>query len=295
MDLIKIGKYIAGKRKDLGLTQAQLAEKLGMSDKSVSKWERGVCLPDVSVYMELCGILGISLNEFIAGEDLSGEAVIPRSEENLIQVTEDEKKRRGRLKKWIAILAAASLVILAILIVVLARNSREPSDFIRPFPRDSTEMRTARLLSGPDGAYLYEYDAGESRHTLTVRLTVYRSGELVSQSDLVETDLLVSGRQGVLALVPDYEGFQLRLILENGGVKYDTGIDILEGVENRRYYGRAAAGLSDTAAIRPGEEIGLLALYYDANGIAAVLPQDILDRELTPSAEFTYLFSAVFD
>ena len=58
MDLIKIGKYIAGKRKSLGMTQKQLAEKLGISDKSVSKWERGVCLPDVSVYKELCSILG---------------------------------------------------------------------------------------------------------------------------------------------------------------------------------------------------------------------------------------------
>ena len=50
MDLIKKGKYIADKRKSLGLTQKQVAEKLGMSDKSVSKWERGICLPDVSVY-----------------------------------------------------------------------------------------------------------------------------------------------------------------------------------------------------------------------------------------------------
>ena len=57
MDLIKIGKYIAGKRKSLGMTQKQLAEKLGMSDKSVSKWERGVCLPDVSVYKKLCSIV----------------------------------------------------------------------------------------------------------------------------------------------------------------------------------------------------------------------------------------------
>ena len=68
MDTVKIGKYIAGKRKALGMTQAQVAEKLGMSNKSVSKWERGICLPDVSVYMALCEILGISLNEFIAGE-----------------------------------------------------------------------------------------------------------------------------------------------------------------------------------------------------------------------------------
>ena len=59
MDLVKIGKYIAGKRKDLGMTQKQLAEKLGMSDKSVSKWERGVCLPDVSVYSELLSLIHI--------------------------------------------------------------------------------------------------------------------------------------------------------------------------------------------------------------------------------------------
>lgn len=65
MDLIKIGTYIAGKRKALGMTQKQLAEQLGMSDKSVSKWERGICLPDVALYAELCQILGISINEFL--------------------------------------------------------------------------------------------------------------------------------------------------------------------------------------------------------------------------------------
>lgn len=96
MDLKKIGKYIAEKRKVLGLTQVQVAEKLGMSDKSVSKWERGICLPDVSVYMKLCEILGISLNEFIAGEDLEQENVVKASEENLIQVTKDGKQLRKK-------------------------------------------------------------------------------------------------------------------------------------------------------------------------------------------------------
>ena len=71
MDLIRIGQYIAGKRKALGLTQKQLAEKLGVSDKSVSKWERGVCLPDVSLYTELCAALGIGINEFLSGDDIA--------------------------------------------------------------------------------------------------------------------------------------------------------------------------------------------------------------------------------
>mgnify|MGYP002572831964 CR=1 FL=1 len=102
MDLVKIGKYIAGKRKALGMTQKQLAEKLNMSDKSVSKWERGICLPDVSVYMELCEILGISINEFLAGEDIDAENVEKKSEDNIIQVTKDSKKKQKNFIKHFA-------------------------------------------------------------------------------------------------------------------------------------------------------------------------------------------------
>lgn len=91
MDLIKTGKYIADKRKSLGLTQKQVAEKLGMSDKSVSKWERGICLPDVSVYITLCDMLGISINEFFAGEDIREENYIQKSEDNLIRIAKDSK------------------------------------------------------------------------------------------------------------------------------------------------------------------------------------------------------------
>ena len=98
MDLIKIGKYIAEKRKALGLTQKQLAEKLNMSDKSVSKWERGICLPDVSIYMELCSILRISINEFLAGEDIGTENVIEKSDSNLIQITKESKKKTKKFK-----------------------------------------------------------------------------------------------------------------------------------------------------------------------------------------------------
>ena len=103
MDLIKIGKYIAGKRKDHGLTQRQLAEKLGMSDKSVSKWERGICLPDVSVYSDLCQILGISINEFLAGEDIVHEDLIQKSEENIIGIAAESKRKQSHLKTIILV------------------------------------------------------------------------------------------------------------------------------------------------------------------------------------------------
>lgn len=89
MDIAKIGRYIAEKRKRARLTQRQLADKLGKSDKSVSKWERGICLPDVSVYMELCEILEISVNEFLAGEDISEDSVREKSDETLLQVSKE--------------------------------------------------------------------------------------------------------------------------------------------------------------------------------------------------------------
>lgn len=119
MDLIQIGKYIAGKRKGLGLTQKQLAEQIGMSDKSVSKWERGICLPDVSVYMELCDILGISINEFLAGEDIDEKNMVKKSEDNLIQVTKDNKYKQKNLKSIIVGLIVITMAAVALLGVIL--------------------------------------------------------------------------------------------------------------------------------------------------------------------------------
>ena len=62
MDLEKIGRFIAECRKEKGITQAQLAEKINITDKAVSKWETGKGLPDVSIMIELCNILGINVN-----------------------------------------------------------------------------------------------------------------------------------------------------------------------------------------------------------------------------------------
>ena len=62
MDQLKIGKFIAECRKEKSLTQMQLAEKLGITDKAVSKWERGIAMTDSSIMLDVCGILGISVN-----------------------------------------------------------------------------------------------------------------------------------------------------------------------------------------------------------------------------------------
>lgn len=105
MDNVKIGKLIADCRKAKKLTQKELADKLGVTDKSVSKWENGNCLPDVSLYMELCEILGITLNEFFLGDRIGDDEFKKKADYNLLNVLEnsnftlDDKIKYYR-KKW---------------------------------------------------------------------------------------------------------------------------------------------------------------------------------------------------
>ena len=86
MDQNKIGKFIAECRKEKGLTQVQLAEKLGTTDKSVSKWENGVCLPDSSQYEPLCNILNITINELFAGQKISNNDYKSIADKNLLKL-----------------------------------------------------------------------------------------------------------------------------------------------------------------------------------------------------------------
>ena len=144
MDLVKIGKYIAGKRKALGMTQKQLAEKLNMSDKSVSKWERGICLPDVSVYMELCEILGISINEFLAGEDIDAENVEKKSEDNIIQVTKDSKKKQKNLKSILAVVTTFAVIMVLVLGAVFVHKVMQPKNYIT----DKCRNENRRIIVG---------------------------------------------------------------------------------------------------------------------------------------------------
>ena len=68
MDQIKIGKFIGEQRKMHNLTQSELSEKLGITDRAISKWERGICLPDAGLMLDLCKILEISVNELLTGK-----------------------------------------------------------------------------------------------------------------------------------------------------------------------------------------------------------------------------------
>lgn len=107
MDVGKIGRFIATLRKEHNLTQEQLAEKLFVSDRAVSKWERGINLPDASIMLELCAILGISVNELLSGQLIAKENYMKETEELLLELKKENENNSRRLlmiEVWAGIL-----------------------------------------------------------------------------------------------------------------------------------------------------------------------------------------------
>lgn len=296
VDTIKIGKYIAAKRKALGLTQVQVAGKLGMSDKSVSKWERGVCLPDVSVYMDLCEILGISLNEFLAGEDIEQDKIARKSEENLIEVTKDGKERKRRLKTVIAALAAFCVVVTGILVYRSVFDGKSEINYIEPLAKDSAEMAIAELLSDADGAFLYDYAVDKGFGEMRVSLSVYRKGELERKEIIGAVGLPDSEevKEGMIAVVPEFDNGKVKLIAAGGGLKYSLNFDILDDVSDRQLFGRGATQIDGRTGIVNEEEQVILALIYGKNGISEVSVSEIGEGEVQSRNDYVYALSVCF-
>lgn len=97
MEQVKIGKFIASKRKEQGLTQLQLAEKLGITDRAVSKWETGKSLPDASLMPELCKLLKITINDLLCGEVVSVENYNEKAEKALLEMVKKEEMQNKKL------------------------------------------------------------------------------------------------------------------------------------------------------------------------------------------------------
>ena len=124
MDLIKIGKFIADSRKEKKITQEELASKLYITDRAVSKWERGLSLPDADKMLELCNILDINVNELLNGEKIDMKDYEKKNEELLLELAkQDEIKNKKLMTSMWTILITS--VIFYIGIIILAVNTLE--------------------------------------------------------------------------------------------------------------------------------------------------------------------------
>ena len=118
MDQLKIGRFIAERRKVVNLTQSQLAEKLNITDRAISKWENGKAMPDSSIMLELCDILQISVNDLLKGEIIMTENYHKELENNLFEMVKQKEQADKRLLR-IEILTGVLCLIPLLLSVIL--------------------------------------------------------------------------------------------------------------------------------------------------------------------------------
>ena len=118
MDQIKIGKFIQEKRKAKGLTQSDLAEKLNITDRAISKWENGICLPDAGTMPLLCEILGISINDLFSGEKVDMKNNEKKLEENLLEMTKLKEQKDKELLTMEIVIGVLSSLVLFVLVFV---------------------------------------------------------------------------------------------------------------------------------------------------------------------------------
>jgi transcriptional regulator with XRE-family HTH domain/DNA-directed RNA polymerase subunit RPC12/RpoP len=120
MDQIKIGKFIAECRKNQNLTQLQLAEKLNITDRAVSKWERGKSMPDSSIMLELCEILKISVNDLLSGEVISMDNYSKELEKNLMEMVKAKEQSDKRLLTMELFFGISFTIVFVAIILVAA-------------------------------------------------------------------------------------------------------------------------------------------------------------------------------
>ena len=127
MDQIKIGRFIAEKRRERGLTQAQLAEKLSITDRAVSKWENGRAMPDSSLMLDLCRHLKITVNDLLCGEVVSMENYNEKLEQQLLEAVKQKEEADKRLLalEWVVGILSVVVLLVPCIIAAYAENLAE--------------------------------------------------------------------------------------------------------------------------------------------------------------------------
>ena len=118
MNQILIGRFIASERKRKGYTQRQLSEKLGISDKTISKWECGNGFPEVSLLLPLCNELDITVNELLSGQRVSKEDYRKKAEENMVNMIREKEENKNKLTLTIIIGIISGITFITLLFVV---------------------------------------------------------------------------------------------------------------------------------------------------------------------------------
>ena len=249
----------------------------------------------MTLYAELCQILGISINEFFAGEDITKEDLMQKSEENIIGVAKESKQKQKRLRSMLCLVLAVSVLVLSAGGIILYR-SNGPQNVIAPVDQESVEMKTVELLSGIDGAFMYQYVTTDSYASLKIFVSEYHSGKLIQKEPvLLGYEEIGSPKHGTVLIVPDFDHFTVKIIMADDASKFSTEIPILEGVEDREYYGRSASKITRKTDIIYNEEQPLVALVYGKNQVRSIDLHDVTNGTSEALAENDYVYYFSFE
>lgn len=231
-------------------------------------------MPDASIYLKLCEILGISINELFAGEDISSEMLPAKSEANILTIVTKGKSTQKFLKKIIALLLIVSILALGTLGFNMYKNVKT-ENIIIPMDYDSTEVHTTNLINGINGAILYKYKTAKKFKRLELYMAKYEYGELIEKKlvNTLEINNNQSSDEGLIFLDPKVEkGFSINTILateDEWGVNNSTKNSYLvKDVILGEDYILGNARVYEKKEIKYGEEQGLIAFHYsDKDGV----------------------------
>ncbi len=295
MNQEKIGTFIARRRKEKKLTQAKLASYLGITDRAVSKWERGICLPDVTVYLELCKILGISINEFLAGEDIIEENIEQKSEENILKITKDNKTKQKILKKIITLLLCVLIVFMTVSFFIF-KETNKSQNYIESFLEESPEMKTVELLSKHQGDItLFHYDTNKQFNLISMYLTEYQKGKKISHKEVCEFYINPSqgAKKGNIALTINQETSSMKIIVAYDGGYYSAEqISFLENIKD--FDAWSIEKIEEKTFIRYGKEQMLAALFYGKEGVSTIPIEELEKKDTKLKNDYMCILSFKF-
>lgn len=150
MEQVKIGKFISQTRKEKNMTQKELAERIGVTDRAISKWENGRGMPELSLIKPLCEVLGVSVNELLSGEKLTKDDYQEKLEENILDTIEYENKKLERKNR---IFFALYIILLALILVALVIGGcwlLDNSEFSKTDPIRQMQMDEIESFSVSD-------------------------------------------------------------------------------------------------------------------------------------------------
>ena len=123
LDQSKTGKFILSIRKEKGITQRQLADNIGVSDKAISRWETGRGMPDTAIMPDLCRVLDITVNELLSGERLSDEAYSRKAEDNMVELIKDSEKLKEDSKGAVTGLVMGVILLALFIIAIIVMSN----------------------------------------------------------------------------------------------------------------------------------------------------------------------------